>query len=577
MGYNGKISNNEGQMEEMNNTTTGILETIYDTIIVQADIFTFELDRDNHMVYVNSVYDKYFGDLEWENADMASYSVASRIIHPEDLEVYFTLFDETVNQRIKSAICRVLCKDRQYKWFRVTICDYTDARIGNLTRKIGMLQDVNSELSAVKQMKDYEEYDSLTGLYNDDKFEIEAKLLMHTNPEKAYCIVALDINRFKIINEVYDTKTGNNILKYIAKVLKEVTPKTTLCSRMYADTFSIFVEYTDKEEIVKLIDVIYDRIRNNPQGIALTSSYGVYFVEAEEDKQVPIGVMRDRALIAKKTIKKDALTYYAFFSDKFRTDIIMEQEIESEMHTALEEKQFVIFLQPKVKLSDESLIGAEALVRWRHPKKGLLTPDKFIPVFESNGFIVRLDEYVCEEVCKFIRGWMDAGVKPVPISVNLSRLHIYSGDIIKYLTDIVKKYDIAPELLRIEVTETLFMADTDELNSVLTELHSLGFKVEMDDFGSGYSSLNMLRTVPVDTVKIDKDFFGDEMNADKGKIVVGHTISMAKDLEMEVIAEGVETKEHVAFLKNSKCDVGQGFFFSKPMPLTDFEGKFFRK
>jgi len=568
---------NEGQMEEMNNTTMGILETIYDTIIVQADIFAFELDCNNHMVFVNSVYDKYFGDMEWENADMASYSVASEIIHPEDIEIYFTLFDETVNQRIKSVICRVLCKDKQYKWFRVTLCEYADERIGNLTRKIGMLQDVNSELLAVKQMKDYEEYDSLTGLYNDEKFELEVQSIIQADKEKKYCIVALDVNRFKIINEVYDTKVGNNILKYIANVLREVVPKTAICSRMYADTFSVFMEYTMAEDVERFIDVVYGRIHDNPYGVAIATSYGVFLIESEQDRELPVGMMRDRALIAKKTIKKDALTYYAFFSDKFRTDIILEQEIESEMYTALAEKQFVIFLQPKVKLSNEQLMGAEALVRWRHPQKGLLSPDKFIPVFEGNGFIVKLDEYVCEEVCKFIRGWIDAGIEPVPISVNLSRLHIYSGDIIKYLTDIVKKYEISPQYLRLEVTETLFMADTDELNNVLTELHSLGFKVEMDDFGSGYSSLNMLRTVPVDTVKIDKDFFGDEMNVDKGKIVVGHTISMAKELEMEVIAEGVETKEHVAFLKNSKCDVAQGFFFSKPMPLADFESRFFRQ
>ena len=184
---------------------------------------------------------------------------------------------------------------------------------------------------------------------------------------------------------------------------------------------------------------------------------------------------------------------------------------------------------------------------------------------------------MCREVCILLRNWIDAGLEPVPISVNLSRLHIYSGDVIGYLIGIIKKYKIPPQYLRLDVTETIFLGDTDKLNDVLTELHSLGFKVEMDDFGSGYSSLNMLKNVPVDTVKIDKEFFADESNKDKSKIVMTHTISMAKDLEMEVIAEGVKTEEHVEFLKNINCDVGQGFYFSKPMPLLEFENKFIKE
>lgn len=568
-----KNINNECICGNTGATTTGILESIYDTIIVQADIFTFELDSRNHVVFANSVFEKYFGDRAWENLDISDYEVACRFIHPEDLDGYFSLFDEVSKVSIRSVICRVLC-GRLYKWFRITICNYSDARIGNLKRKIGMMQDVNNELSAFKQIKDYEEYDSLTGLYNDEKADKEAKLIVRRSPDFNYCMIVLDINKFKVVNEVYDTKTGNSILKYTASVLKKAAPKTAVCSRMYADTFSIFMKYKKQEDIIKVIDKIYDRIHDNPKEISLTTSFGVFIAKSKEEKELPIGLMRERALIAKRTIKKGALTNYAFFSDKFRNDIVMEQEIESEMYQALEDKQFVVYLQPKINLSDGKLKGAEALVRWQHPEKGLIMPDGFIPVFESNGFIIKLDEYVCREVCIMLRRWLDAGVEPVPVSVNLSRLHIYSGDVIGYLIEIIKKYEIPPKYLRLEVTETIFLGDTDKLNDVLTELHSLGFKVEMDDFGSGYSSLNMLKTVPVDTVKIDKEFFADEANTDKSKIVMKHTISMAKDLQMEVIAEGIETEEHVEFLKKSNCDVGQGYYFSKPMPLLEFENKF---
>ena len=529
------------------------------------------------MVFANSVYEKYFGNSKWENVNISDYAIASKFVHPEDLAAYLSLFDEVTKQGMNSVICRILCEDRMYRWFRVSICNYADERLGNLTRKIGMIQDVNNELSAFKQIKDYEEYDSLTGLYNDEKADKEIKTIIRSNPKDRYCMIVLDINKFKVVNEVYGTKTGNGILKYTASVLKKVAPKVSVCSRMYADTFSIFMKYKKQSDIIRIISKIYDKVHNNSKGISLTTSYGVFVSENDEDKILSPDLMRERALIAKRTIKKGALSHYAFFSDKFRNDIIMEQEIESEMHKALDEGQFVVYLQPKVDLSSGKLKGAEALVRWQHPEKGIITPDSFIPVFESNGFIIKLDEYVCREVCIMLRRWLDEGFNPVPISVNLSRLHIYNGDVIGYLIGIIKKYDIPPQYLRLEVTETIFLGDTDKLNNVLTELHSLGFKVEMDDFGSGYSSLNMLKNVPVDTVKIDKEFFADEANSDKSRIVMTHTISMAKDLQMEVIAEGIETEEHVEFLKNSNCDVGQGFYFSRPMPLDEFENKFIKE
>lgn len=229
-----------------------------------------------------------------------------------------------------------------------------------------------------------------------------------------------------------------------------------------------------------------------------------------------------------------------------------------------------MYLQPKFRLDTEALCGAEVLARWLHPSKGIIPPVDFIPLFEKNGFILKLDEYMWEEACKTLRKWIDEGREPIPLSVNISRYHIKHNNLEDVLMKLVKKYDIKPEYLHLEITESLFLDNPEELNRVLERLKKLGFFLEVDDFGSGYSSLNLIRNISVDTIKIDKDFLDSEIASEKGQIVVNHTIDMAKDLRLQVIAEGVETKAHVDFLKKSRCDIAQGYYFAKPMPLAEF-------
>lgn len=568
------LGNKCSQEEMLNPTTTNILANIYNTIITQADIIAFELDKENRMVYANTLYDKYFGKRTWENINVSDRIFAGSFVHKEDIGEYMSLFDELGENEFKSVICRILCKDKHYRWFRITVCNFFDSRLGDFSRRIGMLQDVNNELSAFKQIKDYEEYDSLTGLYNEEKFEFEGRALISNNSENTYCVIALDINRFKAVNEIYDTKVGNKILKFVASVVKGNIPDKAICARMYADVFCVLMPYKSVENIIDVIRCIYEKIQDNPYDIILTTSFGVFLADTPANASLSVGAMRDRALMAKKTIKKEAVNYYAFFSDEFRDEIVMEQEIEHEMSKALEKGQFQVYLQPKVELSSEKLIGAEALVRWQHPKKGMIMPDSFVPVFEKNGFIINVDQYVCERVCMLIRKWLDEGFEPVPISVNLSRLHVYNERIIEFLECLMEKYRLTPDYLRFEITETVFLGNMEILTNVLKKLRDMGFKVEMDDFGTGYSSLSMLRNAPVDLIKIDKEFFDEKMNNDKGKVVVSHTIAMAKALELEVLAEGVETPEHVKFLKESNCDMAQGFLFSKPMSVEEFEEKF---
>jgi EAL domain-containing protein (putative c-di-GMP-specific phosphodiesterase class I) len=229
-----------------------------------------------------------------------------------------------------------------------------------------------------------------------------------------------------------------------------------------------------------------------------------------------------------------------------------------------------MFLQPQIDLSTRKMIGAEALVRWNHPIKGILVPAQFLTLFESNGFITKMDMYIWELACKYIHDLQERDVY-MPISVNISRVHIGNTNLSEILMDLVRKYDIAPKYLELEITENLFMEDVEELFSEMAALKKLGFNIMMDDFGSGYSSLNMLRNAPVDTLKIDRFFLDEIMSTDRGKIIVEASVRMAKQLGLAVIAEGVETQEQLDFLSSINCDIVQGYYYSRPVPVNEFE------
>jgi EAL domain-containing protein (putative c-di-GMP-specific phosphodiesterase class I) len=263
------------------------------------------------------------------------------------------------------------------------------------------------------------------------------------------------------------------------------------------------------------------------------------------------------------------MNFCAFYDEQYRNEMLKTTEIEQDMNEALSGKQFLMYLQPKYNLETGKICGAEVLARWKHPVKGLIQPNDFIPLFERNGFILKLDEYMWEEACKTLADWRAQGKTPVPLSVNISRYHIKNNDLVSVWKKLIRKYNIPTSDLTLEITETFFY-DSSDLYDVLQRLQNMGFKLEVDDFGAGYSSLNMIRQIPVDTIKIDKDFLDKKLSTDKGKIVISHTIAMAKDLKLSVVAEGVETQEHVDFLKSSSCDIAQGFYFAKPMPLEDF-------
>ena len=264
------------------------------------------------------------------------------------------------------------------------------------------------------------------------------------------------------------------------------------------------------------------------------------------------------------------LTNFAIYDDRIRLMQRKVSQMESEMQTALDNDEFVMFLQPKMDLKTEKICGAEALVRWDHPTGGLRLPGEFLPYFESNGFIKKLDEYMWKTAAKYLSHLKDKDVC-VPISVNISRYHIGSTDLIQTLLSLTKEYGIDNRNLELEITETLFTEDVDKLYEVMNALKAEGFVIEMDDFGTGYSSLNMLREAPVDVIKIDRYFVDEIMSTKRGRIIIENSVTMSKQLGLTVVAEGVETKDQVDFLKAINCDVAQGYYYSKPVDMDEFE------
>ena len=424
--------------------------------------------------------------------------------------------------------------------------------------------------------------DDVTGGYNKAKFIIEAQnILKSISSNEKYALLLMDIAKFKVINELYGFDLANDILKDVYEIIKANLPKDSLLARSYAATYLFIIKYNNENDINGIVDKIHQEIthyNNNKMNQLKTTHnkvvaklvplFGVYLIN---DVTVPIYIMCDRVGLAKRTIADNVNKYISYYDDNLRRQLLSEKNIEDEMHSALATHQFVMYLQPKYNMKTLKVAGSEALVRWIHPTKGFIPPGEFIPLFEKNGFVLNVDRYMWEQACKAIKSWIDRGYNPVPISVNVSRLHLSNEFFIEDLKELISKYQIPTELLELELTESASFEDFDKFKDIVNELKVQGFSIAMDDFGSGYSSLNMLRQIPCDILKLDRGFINDTTTDERGKIVVQHVLSMAKNLSLKTVSEGIETVEQAQFLTDSGCDIAQGFLYAKPMPLEDFE------
>lgn len=423
-----------------------------------------------------------------------------------------------------------------------------------------------------EKMEYIRNYDALTGLYTETKFEEEAQKILKKNKRKKFIVLYMDINKFKYLNDALGHEEGDILLKDFAEILKQDRWKALLVARLSADNFALLLPYALEEQIQEMISQLSSAFQKKVREKVISSTVflvcGAYVAKENED----IVMALDNANVARKFIKlssNKAVCY--FYDEKMRDRIGMEVDICNSMERALEEEEFQVYLQPKIGLVENHIVGAEALTRWIRPNHKMMAPDKFIPLFEKNGFIVQLDFYVYEQVCKVLRRWMDEGVTVVPISVNVSRVHLNTLDFVKRIEELVKQYNIPTKLLEFELTESIFLDSTEAALTTMKKLREMGFGVSIDDFGAGYSSLNLLKDMTTDVLKLDKEFFRRGNMKEEEKIIVSSIISMAKQLKMKVLSEGIETEMQSEFLKEIHCDMAQGYLFAKPMPISEFE------
>lgn len=427
-----------------------------------------------------------------------------------------------------------------------------------------------SQVSLLKELNNVMNYDPLTEIYSKNKFFSASKALLKDNPDKQFAFLRLDIDRFKLINSFFGTAYGDRLLKRVAKRIRDFAKTTECCTfgRIDADVFGIFTPYQGKEETVKQIEQAVEDMKKLSASYNIMIVYGVYVVT---DRSLPISFMCDRAALAAKTVKGNYMKSYAFYDDKMRLSIENEQNIINEMSDALENHEFVPYYQPKYDVKTNKPVGAEALASWIHPTKGFISPGVFIPIFEKNGFISKLDFYIWECVCKQLKEWKDKGVPLFPVSVNVSRVNLYNPNLSKIIIELTKKYDVDPKYFNIEITESVYTDDNVMIDDITSQLRNNGFTILMDDFGSGYSSLNVLKDVQVDMLKMDMMFMFKAKYDGRAETIISSVIRMAKWLNIPVIAEGVDRAEQVEFLKSVGCDYIQGFYYSKPLPAADYE------
>ena len=412
------------------------------------------------------------------------------------------------------------------------------------------------------------QYDRLTGLYSKEFFYQKVRERLDENPEKEYSIVCSDIENFKLYNEVFGRQAGDRLLQEGAAKSREMIGESGICGRYGADCF-LFLQERERERLDR--ERFFDKTvySEHPEKMKDVSvKWGVYEIT---DRTVPVEQMCDRALLTADSIKGQYNKNFAVYDEVLHDRLLREKNITDAMETALAEEQFVVYIQPKYSLNENCMAGAEALVRWIHPEWGFMSPGEFIPLFEKNGFIPRLDAYIWERVCMELRNWKEKGYPLLPISVNVSRADVFQANLVGTLLELTKKYDVDPAYLHLEITESAYMESPDQIISAVEELRKLGFIIEMDDFGSGYSSLNVLSQMKLDILKLDMKFIQNEIAKPMEQSILNDVINMAHRMHLSTVAEGVETLEQLERLRAIGCDYVQGYFLAKPMPIPQFE------
>ncbi|MDD4076053.1 MAG: EAL domain-containing protein [Eubacteriales bacterium] len=412
------------------------------------------------------------------------------------------------------------------------------------------------------------ERDSVSGLYTEEAFARPAQRILDAGAYPYYYMIAMDMDRFELVNEIFGLEEGNQILQFLGRSIMHTLKNTGgVATRTKGTKFFMLCPAKAQGDEKEVIRFLREGLASYPVDFILTPRFGVYPVDKKTSTATTMCEMARTALNAAEKRIDDPVVYY---DEAFQKKVMEEAEITFEMRSALEEGQFRPYYQPKYNLQTGELQEAEALVRWIHPERGMMSPGSYIPIFERNGFITQMDLKLWDAVCANIRHWMDTGLDPVPVSVNVSWVDIYNPNLATLLRKVVDKYTLPTGMLHLEITETVYTQNPRLMIKTLRSLREAGFVIEVDNFGLGYSSLNMLNKIPVDELKLDMRLLDNNLFVKGNRSVIKFIVEMAQDMGLSVIAEGIETADDYLYLKQLGCQMGQGYYLSSPLPENDF-------
>lgn len=427
--------------------------------------------------------------------------------------------------------------------------------------------DITDQENMKNEATYYATHDKLTGLWNRDYFFEMVQKVLSDNLDEPFVMIASDISQFKLFNEILGIRAGNELLLSIAENYRRLRKDNWIFSRFTADRFALLMPKADYNE-ERFLEESKRVLNHSGYSLSVHNYLGVYEVT---DHRLDPEQMYNRAYLALESIKGMLNKEVAYYDEKIRARRLAEHLTIDELDHALKDDEFVIYIQPQVDIENNKVIGGETLVRWLSPKRGLVPPSEFVPLFEKNGMITKLDYHVWELACRQLAKWEQEGHPEQTLSINISAKNFYLVDLYERITGLVEKYNVDPKRLKLEITETAFVLDVKKQMELVKRLQEKGFLVEMDDFGSGYSSLNSLKDISIDILKLDMKFFEKTDNPERSEKIIASMVALARSLKMAVIAEGVENKSQIELLKRVGCRIVQGFYYSTPLTVEQYE------
>ena len=586
----GMLSSLAGGAETVKQLYPGIEITLYDTMpeCVKA-LRSGEVDALMHNSYVWSyvLQKPSYSDLKVQPATMFSMDFRAGTLDTPEGRVVVDRLNEGIDKLTDTRKQAIVLDYTSRRLYQNDFWDYLfEYRylliLGTIFFILFIIAIVHKQKAIYRQHEEkiceLTEKDPLTGVLNLEGFKKRVEELLVTHPENQYLLSFSNIKNFKFINESMGRKTGDDLLRFWAERATATFSDEEAMGRINGDRFAVLRKFTDAEQMGRDEKEVFEPLRNyfidRGKEIQLQICTGVFAITPEDHKNIDVDRMLDYARMAEKKVRETLKTGYEFYNPEQWEKGKQIVDISGHLPAALQEGEIQVWYQPQVDYTSGTISGAEALCRWKHAKRGWISPGVFIPVLEETGMIFDLDSYVWDKVCQDLHRWNQEG-KRRSVSINLSRSDIREDrNIPGIFYELTKKYDLDPEQLRIEITETAYVESPAFLIKTTSELREYGFQVEMDDFGSGYSSLHMLKEVPVDRIKMDLHFLTGAGDMEKSRIIITQVIKLVELLGMKLIAEGVETKAQANFLKERGCQEMQGYYFFKPMPVEDFEKAF---